>query len=104
MIGNEGAETSRRMDDGWRKRKREEEEKRNLRTHREYNSNPGGSSVNIERLEHLQQRPRRPGGRIAEDDHIEEVLPDAAKHARKCRPQQLKKTISIQTETRGTWP
>ena len=50
--------------------------------------------MDVERLEHLEQRPRRLRRRIAHDDHVEEVLPDAPKHSRKRRSQQLKRFLS----------
>lgn len=58
-------------------------------THSEDDSDPGWGSVNVERLEHLEQRPSCLIGRITENDDVEEVLPDGPEHARKCRSQQL---------------
>ena len=61
----------------------------NIDFYRENDSDSCRCPMHIERLEHLEERPRRFCRRIAEDDDVEEVLADAAQHPGECRTQQL---------------
>ena len=62
-------------------------------SYREHDANPGWCPMDVEGLEHLDERSCSFCRRVTHDHDVEEVLADASQHTRKRWTQKLKSNI-----------